>query len=145
MEFQILLTILLFCAAAVFTAIDVGVDSLLVKEHHDRFLNETGDPNSFDPELSWTEVILRVDPQIYLLYERLTILWIASGGCVQFAVVVFLLIRRDPSLDLMPKPIRIVLLAMAAILMGPVVVNLYAALFVLRNAKSDNIQADISK
>ena len=114
MEFQILLTIVLFCAAAIFTAVDVGVDALLVKEHHDRFLNETTDPDSFNPNLSWTEVILRVDPQIYLLYEQLTILWIASGGCVQFAVVLFLLIRRDPNLDPMPKLCRIGLLQFQA-------------------------------
>ena len=144
MEFAIVLTILLLCVSAVLTINDVGVDTLLVKEYHDRFLNQTA-TKPFDANYTWFEVIYYVDPQIYLLFKYLTVLWIASGGTIQSVVIIFLLIRQDPNIQLLPKPVRILVLVTAPLLMGPVVVNLYAAGFVFHNANKDNIQADVTK
>ena len=144
MEFTIILTILLLCVSAVLTVNDVGVDNLLVKEYHDRFVNLTA-TEPFNSKYSWFDVIYHVDPQIYLLFKYLTVLWIASGGTIQSAVIIFLLIRQDPNIQLLPKPVRILVVVAAPFLLAPVVVYLYAAGFVFRNADNDNFQADFTK
>ena len=142
MEFVIRLAIFSFIAAAVFTIIDVGTDGLLVNEYNDRFLNasETGEPN-------WNKadkIFGNAEPELYLVFKYLTMGCILSGGCVQFAVVIYLFVRADPNLQLLPKPLRVLLLLTALILMAPVLVNFYAAFYVFRNAEDDNIKSHIA-
>ena len=142
MEFVIRLAIFSFCAAAVFTIIDVGTDGLLVNEYNDRFLNasETGEPN-------WNKadnIVGNAEPELYLVFKYLTMGCILSGGCVQVAVVIYLFVRADPNLQLLPKPLRVLLLLTAPILMAPVLVNFYAAFYVFRNAEDDNIKSHIA-
>ena len=140
MEFVIRLAIFSFIAAAVFTIIDVGTDGLLVDEYNDKFLNasETGEPN-------WNKAIFgNAEPELYLMFKYLTMGCILSGGCVQVAVVIYLFVRADPNLQLLPKPLRVLLLLTALILMAPVLVNFYAAFYVFRNAEDDNIKSHIA-
>ena len=144
MEFVIRLAIFSFIAAAVFTIIDVGTDGLLVNEYNDRFLNasETGEPNWNNPDIFY--IRRHAEPELYLVFKYLTMGCILSGGCVQFAVVIYLFVRADPNLQLLPKPLRVLLLLTALILMAPVLVNFYAAFYVFRNAEDDNIKSHIA-
>ena len=76
---------------------------------------------------------------------RLTMLWIVAGGLSQAAFIIFLLIRGDSNLRLLTKPFRFLLLLMAPTLMGPVIVNLYSAIYVFRHSQNGNIKEDIVK
>ena len=141
--FPLIFAFIRFCQAAVYTTIDVGVDGLLVKEYHERFTKEIAN-TSYDPHISWLRAIRTHDPHILLLFKRLTILWIASGGVVQTIVVVFLYFRGDVNLKVLPPSIQILTLISAPFLMGPVVVNVFAAISVLREARGGD-KAEIDK
>ena len=154
MEFRLVLAFLLFCAAAVYTVTDVGVDLLLVNEYHERLSEEIANNRSYannnhscvvDPNIGWLQGIWTYDQRILLLlFKRLTILWIASGGVVQTIVVVFLYFRGDVNLKVLPPSIQILTLISAPFLMGPVVVNVFAAISVLREARGGD-KAEIDK
>ena len=155
MEFRLVLAFLLFCAAAVYTVTDVGVDLLLVNEYHERLSEEIANNRSYannnhscvvDPNIGWLQGIWTYDQQILLLlFKRLTILWIASGGVLQTVIVIFLAFRHDPNLCALPKSVRVMTLISAPFLMGPVVVNVYAATYVFCNAEKNCLRAKIDR
>ena len=76
---------------------------------------------------------------------RLTLLWILAGGLSQAAFTILLIIRGDSRLSLLTRPFQLLLLLMAPALMGPVIVNLYSAIYVFRYSKKENIKEDIAK
>ena len=141
MEFERLATILFFCAAAAFSLVDVGTDGLLIDEYRNKYLNATVYPTSFD-EIFFGQ---HRDARFHSLYMYLTISWVAMGGLCQFSIVVSLFVRRHPSLELFGKPAQILLLCSSSILMGPMFVGVYGAVFVFINANKVNIKEDIEK
>ena len=182
MEFEILATILIFCAAAAFTLVDVGSDGMLIDEYRNKYLNPPvvynasrwiyrrdintsywrNDPQQtyLNPPVYFNECSTTpfkndtelhyiscqyADPYFQFLFLCLTTSWVALGGLCQFSIVVSLFVRRHPSLELFGKPAQILLLCSSAILMGPVFVGVYGAVFVFINANKVNIKEDIEK
>ena len=127
MKFGKLIAILMFCAGAAFTLLDIGTDVSLAYEYTHEYWN---DITIILPDL---EVALSVSS----FFSILTTMWIGLGGMFQFGVVARFLFRGDARLNWLPKSIRVLLLFCSPILLGPVVLNLYGAVFVMRN--DDNI------
>ena len=71
--------------------------------------------------------------------------WILAGGLFQFFVVLYLFYRRDSRLQVLPKWIRILLLIVSPILLGPVVVYVFGVFFVMKNTRIGSIQEDIQR
>ena len=127
MKFGKLIAILTFCAGAAFTLLDIGTDVSLAYEYYNYSYfvrGNTGTSHDLDGALS--------------LFAILTTIWIGLGGLFQFGLVTRSLCRGDDRLNWLPKSIRVLLLLCSPILLGPVVVSLYGAVFVIRN--DDNIE-----
>ena len=131
MKFGTLLAIFTFCAGAAFTLVDIGSDISLAYEYWDNsqyvreWLESTETSNGKD---SWENTI----------FAFITAVWIGLGGVFQFLLVAYLLCRGDNRLTVLPTSVQILLLLCSPILLGPVVVSLYGAVFVIRN--DDNIE-----
>ena len=77
------------------------------------------------------------------IFAMFTTSWIVLGGLAQSFLVARLLFRGDARLIWLPKPIQILLLICAPILMAPVIVNVYGVIFVTRHADEDGLKEDI--
>ena len=127
MKFGKLIAILTFCAGAAFTLLDIGTDVSLAYEYYNYSYFVRGN----------TRTSHVLDGALSLL-AVLTTMWIGLGGLFQFGLVARFLCRGDDRLTWLPKSIRVLLLSCSLILLGPVVVSLYGAVFVIRN--DDNIE-----
>ena len=136
MKIVTLITVLTFCAGAIFTFIDIGTDFSLAYEYWNNShvvrgrLGHTSTSNGLNNVDNFT-------------FGVLTTVSIALGGLIQFLVAAFLLLRDDNRLKWLPKPTQILLLLSSPILMAPIVVNLFGVIFVVRNADDDQIQDSI--
>ena len=137
MKFGALMAILTFCAGAAFTLVDIGTDASLAYEYWNNsemvrgLLQSNGLPT-----------------EVNAVFAILTTVWIGLGGLIQFLLVAFFLLRDDARLSWLHKSIRILLLLCSPILLGPVIVNLYGAIFVIRNIDNNNeiqTQDDITR
>ena len=75
----------------------------------------------------------------------LTTLWIALGGLIQFIFAARLLYQNKDRLNFLSKSIRVLLLFCSPILLGPVIVNVYGAIFVIQNAGDNGVWNDIQR
>ena len=97
------------------------------------WLNETQIPNGW----GWLQTKLTsngMDPRANSGFAIGTTVWIALGGLIQFILATRLLCKNEAHLNLLPKSIQILLLLCSPILLGPVVVNIYGAVFIIQNA-----------
>ena len=138
MEFATLVAILTFCAGAAFTLIDIGSDGLLAYE----YWNNSYVVRDYVRAEHATNGLYSTHNSLFAI---LTTFWIGLGGIAQAVVVVYFFVRHDDRLNVLPKSIRIILLLSTPILMGPVVVNLYGASFVFRNANDAQLQENIQR
>ena len=121
MKFGALLAIITFCAGAAFTLVDIGSDSVLAL----KYWNSSAGDNP--------------------IFAVLTATWIGLGGVSQLILVIIFLLRRDDRLDLLPKVTRIGLLLATTVLMGPVVINLYGAIYVFRNRNKEHVLESVKR
>ena len=131
MKFGTLMAILTFCAGATFTCVDIGADILLAYEYWNNSEFVQGDLHAIN-----TSNGMHASNNSGLSIA--TTIWITLGGLIQFVLVAYFLCRGDERLTWLPKSIRVLLLLCSPILLGPVVVSLYGAVFVIRN--DDNIE-----
>ena len=137
MNFGSLLSIIIFCAGATFTLLDVGSDALLASEYWYH-----SDKNHAD-ERGWTTNKLHYETNF--IFACLTTAWFALGGFFQACWVIYLFIGSDSRLDVLPKRLQILLVVSTTVLMGPVVINIYGAYFVYHNANSGLLQEKINR
>ena len=123
MKFGTLLVIITFCAGAAFTLVDIGSDSALAVKYWNGRNSALGDYH----------------------YAILTTTWIGLGGVSQLILVIYWLFRRVDRLDILPKVTRIGLFLATTVLMGPVVINLYGALYVFRNRNKEHVQESVKR
>ena len=76
-------------------------------------------------EINCNEYIM--NPEHNRLFAMFTTGWITAGGLCQVLIVISNLWRRDPLFLTLPTTIRVLLFIATLFLMGPVVMNLYAA------------------
>ena len=138
MSFGTILTIIRFCAGAIFSLIDIGGDALLAYNYWKYSNNATA-----DKETEITPNGLPIESNLIL--AGMTTAWIVLGGFFQACYCVYLFVRRDPRLGILAKPIKILLLASTTVLMRPVVINIFGAYFVFRNTNADNLQEEIER
>ena len=79
------------------------------------------------------------------VFAILTTTWIAAGGLFQFLIVLYLFRRQDSPLHVLPKRMRILLLVVSPILLGPVVVYVFGVVFVVKNIKNKSVHEDIQR
>ena len=138
MIFGTILTIIRFCAGAIFSLIDIGGDALLAYNYWKYSNNATADNE--------TENTANGLPfESNLMLAGMTTGWIVLGGFFQTCYCVHLFVRRDPRLGILAIPIQILLLTSTTVLMGPVVINIFGAFFVFRNRNADNLQEEIER
>ena len=126
MDFSTLMIFSSFCVGAVTTLVDIGTDALLVKE----YFNGIHIDNREAKYNETSNGLAGEDNQFFGVFSST---WMALGGLGQACVVLYLLIRGDERLHALPKPLRFLLLPTSLILMGPVVINVFAAFFVIRH------------
>lgn len=105
------LTLLTFCAGAVFTLVDIGIDTSLVFEYANNryvstanlrlpiYLEHTWDRAYLATSgYQWNFHALRTDTlgRFSFLYMILTASWIVLGGLFQTATIIYILIKKDP-------------------------------------------------
>ena len=137
MIFGLLLTIIRFCAGAIFSLIDIGGDALLAYNYWKYSNNATADKET---ELTPNGLPFGSN----LILAGVTTAWIVLGGFFQACYCVYLFARRDPRLRILAKPIQILLLASTTVLIGPVVINTFGAYFVYRR-NAGNLQEEIER
>ena len=133
MQFRTSMAILMFCAGATFTMVDIGTDISLAHE----YWNNSGIVRRW-----WSEYETSNGLHSYanFVFAIPTTVWILLGGLIQFLLVAYFLCRGDARLTWLPKSVRILLLFCSPILLGPVVVNIYGAVFVIRTNDDIRIQ-----
>ena len=85
------------------------------------------------------------DSQSLDIYAIFTTVWIALGlgGLAQFSLVANFLVGCR--LNKLPNSIRCILLLCSLFLLGPVVINVFGAIFVIRNADEVGIWDDVQR
>ena len=139
MKFGAIFSIVMFCAGAAFTLVDIGTDISLAYEYWNNSYIINGNEYEY-VEFEGEYDYYSLSDRDYSTYSILTTVWIALGGLIQFLLMVNFLCRDDGILNCLPKSIQILLLFCSPILMAPVVVNLYATFFVFHNANDASLQ-----
>ena len=132
MKFGTLLAVLTFCIGAAFTLFDIGTDASLAYVYWN---------GSY--EVHGLSTINGIGSHINSLFAYPTTIWIVLGGLSQFILIAYYLHRGDNRLSWLPKSIRYLLLPCSAILLGPVIVNLYGAFYDLSYADKSSFNDDI--
>jgi hypothetical protein len=152
MKFIELFAILLFCSAATFTIVDIGIDGALVKEYANKqYCSATGryewsryrtwDSNSrtscVDPLGGVVLGTLSIGSSF--IYMILTAVWILLGGILQSSIIIYFHIKKDQRLLSLPTPVRFLVWITAPILMAPVILNLYGAYQIFTKKSQEDI------
>ena len=164
MKFESFIAILTFSVGVAFTLIDTGFDMKLASEYWNgsycifgcestwddcyQNCNQTdGDSDCFrnctEFKYNCHHKCSGQSDSSNPIFAMFTTSWIVLGGLAQSFLVARLLFRGDARLIWLPKPIQILLLICAPILMAPVIVNVYGVIFVTRHADEDGIQDDV--
>jgi hypothetical protein len=151
MKFKELFPILLFCSAAMFTMVDIGIDGALVREYANKQYCSITSRYEWGRGYIWDSHSRTGwrDPLGYggvpgwsyghsLLYMILTAVWILLGGIGQSSIIYFH-IKKDPLLLSLPTPVRFLVCITAPIMMAPVILNCYGAYQVFTKKPDEEI------
>ena len=139
MKIGVLLAVLFFSAGATFTLLDIGTDCALAFQYWNQSYILRPNINPHEETTNW---LLPEDNDVFAM---LTTTWVVLGGVAQAIIVHRFWKRHDRRLDILPKSIQIALLISTAFLLGPVVVDIYGAYYVLKNSNDERIQVSIDR
>ena len=148
---QLFFVFLKFCGGAFFTTVDIGTDTSLVLEYHNVFANLSTKkaPPAFHPikplHIDWIRTIGGVEPEIYQIFSSLTMLWICLGGLTQTIAIIYLTIRKPDLFAFFPKPVKVVLVVSSLSLLGPVVVNIFGAIYIIKNRNGADVEDNVQR